>query len=157
MSKKDLKYFMRAAEPEIVKAKGPESFRDENGNIIDFEIKALTQAEIQKINDLYRERRIATDKRGNPLVQNGEVVFRVERDNAKATRHIMAEALVYPNLKDEELMKYYNCVDVTEMPLLVFSRPDEFQYVMRIVMSALGIGDFDEDGGDSEVVAEAKN
>jgi len=157
MSKKDLKFFMRSTEPEIVKAKGPDSFKDENGNPIEFEIKVLTQAEIQRINDLYRERRIATDKRGNPLVQNGEVVFRVERDNAKATRHMVAEALVYPNLKDEELMKYYGCVDITEMPLLVFPRPDEYQHVMRIVMSALGIGDFGESESDDKVVADAKN
>ena len=32
------------------------------------------------------------------------------------------EALQYPNLKDPELMKHYNCADMTEMPLKVFSR-----------------------------------
>lgn len=39
--KKDLKYFMRSQEPEIVTAPGPESFKDEQGNVIQFEILSL--------------------------------------------------------------------------------------------------------------------
>ena len=42
MSKKDLKYFMRPTEPEIITAPGPESFKDSEGKTIDFEIKVLT-------------------------------------------------------------------------------------------------------------------
>lgn len=155
MSKKDLKYFMRNTEPEIVTAPGPDSFKDENGNVIQFEIKVLSQAEIQKINDAYRTRKVATDKKGNPLIANGEVVWKTEKDNQRATRHIMVEALQYPNLKDKELMEYYKCVDMTEMPLHVFPRADEFEHVLRIVMSALGLGDFD--GDDEETLEEAKN
>ena len=49
MAKKDLKYFMRSTEAEIVTAPGPESFKDEDGNVIPFEIKVLTQAEINQI------------------------------------------------------------------------------------------------------------
>ena len=69
----------------------------------------------------------------------GEVVWKTEKDSAKASRHIIVEALQYPNLRDPELMKHYNCVDMTEMPLLVFSRADEYQHVSRIVMQALGL------------------
>lgn len=155
MSKKDLKYFMRNTEPEIVTAPGPDTFKDENGDVINFEIKVLTQAEIQKINDAYRNRKIATDKKGNPLISNGEVVWKTDRDYAKATRHIIVEALQYPDLKDKALMEHYKCVDVTEMPLLVFPRADEFQHVSRIVMSALGIGDFQSD--EEETINDAKN
>jgi len=139
MAKKDLKYFMRNTENEIVTAPGPDSFRDDEGNVIQFEIKVLTQNEINKINDAYRHRGIATDKKGNPLVTMGEVVWKTEKDSAKASRHIIVEALQYPNLRDPELMKHYNCVDMTEMPLLVFSRADEYQHVSRIVMQALGL------------------
>lgn len=139
MAKKDLKYFMRNTEPEIVTAPGPDSFRDEDGNVIEFEIKVLTQADITRINDNYRKRSMATDKKGNPLIANGEVVWKTEKDSARASRHMIAEALVYPNLKDPELMKHYNCVDITEMPLLVFPRADEYQHVSRIVLQALGL------------------
>lgn len=40
-SKKNLKYFMRSMEPEVVTAPGLDSIRDENGEIIPFEILSL--------------------------------------------------------------------------------------------------------------------
>ena len=138
-NKKDLKYFMRSTETEIVTAPGPSSFKDENGKVIQFEIKVLSQEQINKINDAYHRRSMATDKKGNPLIALGEVVWKTEKDNAKASRHIIVEALQYPDLKNKELMEYYGCVDVTDMPLKVFSKPDEYQHVSRIVMQALGI------------------
>lgn len=139
MAKKDLKYFMRSTDAEIVTVPGPESFKDEDGNVIQFEIKKLTQEEITKINNGYRKRSMATDKKGNPLVYNGEVIWKTEKDSARASRHMIVEALVYPNLKDSELMKYYGAVDITDMPLKVFSTADEYQHVSRIVMEALGL------------------
>lgn len=154
MAKKDLKYFMRSVETEVVTAPGPESFKDEDGNVIMFEIKVLSQAEIQKINDAYRKRSMATDKKGNPLIAMGEVVWKTEKDSARAARHLIVEALQYPNLKDPDLMKHYNCVDVTDMPLHVFPRADEYSHVSRIVMSALGLGNF---ATDEETLEAAKN
>lgn len=152
--KKDLKYFMRSTEPEVVTAPGPDSFRDEEGNVIQFEIKVLSQEEITKINDMYRRRSMATDKKGNALIANGEVVWKTERDGARASRHLIVEALQYPDLKDPELMKYYGCVDVTEMPLKVFHKTDEYQHVSRIVMQALGLSSAVNDEDD---LTDAKN
>ena len=76
MSKKDLKYFMRPTEPEIITAPGPDSFKDSEGKTIDFEIKVLTQSSITKINDRYKRRIMATDKKGNPLINGNTLVFR---------------------------------------------------------------------------------
>lgn len=154
MAKKDLKFFMRSVEPEVVTAPGPDSFKDDEGNVINFEIKVLTQAEIQKINDMYRKRSMATDKKGNPLIAMGEVVWKTEKDSARAARHLIVEALQYPDLKDKDLMTHYGCVDVTEMPLLVFPKADEYSHVSRIVMSALGLGGF---ATDEETLEAAKN
>lgn len=137
--KKDLKYFMRKPGDEIITAPGPATFRDEEGNVIEFEIRVLSQEEINKINDAYRHRSIATDKKGNPIVYNGEVVWKTERDSAKASRHIMVEALQYPNLKDPDLMSFYGVVDMTDMPLKVFSTAEEYDHVSRIVLQALGL------------------
>ena len=137
--KKNLKYFMRSKEAEIVTAPGPDTIKDEKGEVIQFEIKVLTQEEITKINNAYKKRTMATDKKGSALIANGEVVWKTENDAARATRHIIVEALQYPNLKDKELMEYYGCVDITEMPLKVFPKTDEYQHVMRIVLQALGI------------------
>lgn len=152
--KKDLKYFMRNLKPEVVTVPGLASFKDENGNIIPFEIKVLTQEEINKINDGYRKRSMATDKKGNPLIALGEVVWKTEKDSARASRHLIVEALQYPNLKDPELMNYYGCADFTEMPLKVFPKADEYQQVSRMVMQALGLASA---VGDEEELEAAKN
>lgn len=159
MPKKNLSYFMRSTEPEIVKAPGPASFKDEEGNVIEFEIKVLPQREITKINNNYRKRTMATDNRGNPLVMNGEVVWKTERDANRATYHMIVEALQYPNLKDPDLMAHYGCVDITDMPLAVFSRADEFSHVSKIVMAALGLGSSGTvaENSDKENLDDAKN
>ena len=153
-TKKNLKYFMRSLEPEIVTAPGLDSIRDDEGNVIPLEIKVLTQEEINRINDNYRKRSMTTDKKEKPLITMGEGVWKNEKDNAKASRHIIVEALVFPNLKDPELMKYYGCVDVTDMPLKVFPRSDEYQHVSQMVMQALGLASAVND--DEELEA-AKN
>lgn len=152
--KKDLKYFMRSTTPKIVTVPGPDSFKDEDGKVIDFEIRVLTQEEINRINEGYRKRGMATDKKGNPLIANGEIVWKTEKDPATASRHIIAEALQYPNLKDPDLMKHFDCVDFTDMPLKVFPSADEYQHVSRIVMQALGLASAI---GDEEDIEAAKN
>lgn len=151
---RDLKYFMRQQKEETVTVPGPESFKDEEGNVIQLEIRVLSEAEIRRINNNYRKRSIATDKKGQPYIANGEVVFKTEKDSDRALRHVIVEALVYPNLKDKELMEFYHCVDVTDMPTLVFSRRDEYNQVSRAVMTALGMLDAPTD---DELVNDAKN
>jgi hypothetical protein len=152
---KNLKYFMCKAEQEVVTVPGLPRFTDNDGNVLDFEIKVLDQAEIDRINELYRKHSIATDKKGNPLVANGEVIWKTERAPQKAARHIIVEALQYPDLHDKSLMEYYGCVDVTEMPLKVFSKPGEYTAVSRMVMNALGLGT--EAATDEETANDAKN
>lgn len=152
--KKDLKYFMRPIEPEVVTVPGPDSIKDDDGNVLPLEIKALPQETITKINDMYRIKSMATDKKGNPLIANGEIVWKVEKDPGKASRHLIVEALQFPDLRDPELMKYYGCVDVTEMPLKVFPKSDEYQHVSRMVMKVLGLSTEIDDSEEQEA---AKN
>ncbi len=152
--KKDLKYFMRPVEPEVVTVPGPSTIKDEEGNVLPLEIRTLSQETLNKINEGYRSKVFATDKKGNPLIANGEIVWKVEKDPGKATRHIIVEALQFPDLKDPELMKYYGCVDITEMPLKVFHRADEYQHVSRMVMKVLGLSSEIDDDEDLEA---AKN
>ena len=84
----------------------------------------------------------------------GEVVWKTERDSARASRHMIVEALQFPDLKDKQLMEYYGCVDITEMPLKVFPKSDEYLHVSRMVMQALGLAAPANDGEDIE---DAKN
>ena len=139
---KNLKYFMReAAEVEkVVTVPAPESFKDENGKVIQLEVKVLSSERIRAINEGTTPTLSRWTRRAIPYINGGNVVFRDERDNAKATRHILVEALQYPQAGRPELMKYYNCVDITQMPEKVFSRADEFAHVTRVVMALLGIG-----------------
>lgn len=155
--KKDLKYFMMANdEPEIISVEGVERFKDEEGNVIPLDIEVLSQEKIQKITDAYTERRIATDKRGNPIIApNGDVAYKVKKDSEKMVRHLIVEALKFPDLKDPEIMNFHKCVDITEMPLKVFRKAAEYQYVARMVMSVNGMGSFALD--DDDLVNEAKN
>lgn len=155
--KKNLKYFMRSMEPEIVTAPGLDSIRDENNEIIPLEIKVLSQEEINRINEAYRKRSMATDKKGNPLIAMGEVVWKTEKDSARASRHLIVEALQFPNLKDKELMDFYHCVDVTDMPLKVFPKPDEYQHVSRMVMQALGLASAVNDDEELEAAKTRKH
>lgn len=104
---KNLSYFMREQKEEIVNAPAPESFVDENGNRLELEIKTISNDKIRKIQDNYRKRSIALDNSGNPYLSNGEVVFQTENDINRAMRHIVAEALVYPDLKSKELMDFF--------------------------------------------------
>lgn len=157
MADKSLKYFMRPYEEEIITVPGPETIKDAEGNVINLEIRKLSQELIDKINDNYRKRSVATDKKGNPYINGREVLFMTERDGAKTNRHIIVEALKYPNLKDKELMEFYKCFDVTEMPLKVFPTVEEYEHVLKAVFSVIGIGNFADPNEDKEDIEAAKN
>ena len=155
--KRDLRAYMRedAKKEEVVTVPGP--ILDKDGNPDMLEIKVLSNATIQEINDAYKEKVIATDGKGNPYIANGEVALRVERNNRKASQHIIAEALVHPNLKDPELMKFFECNDITEMPMKVFPKSDEYTCVSRAVMAALGLIDEPTKEETNKTIDEVKN
>ena len=166
---KNLKYFMRpeALEEKIVEAPAPDTFKGEDGEPVTMQIRVLKNKRIREINEAHRKRTVATDGRGNPLVAGGEVVWQVEKDNSRASRNIIAEALVFPDLHDKELMEFYHCYDSIDLVDMVFPSAAEFSHVNRYVMAALGLGPAiptdkkEEDGdaktGDDAIIDEAKN
>jgi hypothetical protein len=152
-NKRSLKAFMRPDTQEIVKVPAPESFPGE-----DLEIRVLSQAEISRLHKMYTQKSISLDKNRNPHVHQGEAVWRVERDSVKAGNHMLVEALVWPDLKDKEMMEHYGCIDVTDMPSLVFNKPGEYAYVNRMVLIALGLAEATaEERNVDKLVDEAKN
>lgn len=64
MANKDLRYFMReeAKVEQIVTVPGPESIKDENGKVIQLEIKQLHNDTIAKINEMYESKTPLKDK-----------------------------------------------------------------------------------------------
>jgi len=153
---KSLKYFMREQKDETVEVPAPKGFVDDEGKPIMMEVKVLTNKRVQEIFAAYRKRKIATNEKGVPYIgPGGEVVFQTDRDTPRAIRHIIAEALVFPNLKDKEIMEHYNCADISEMTQHVFPRSDEYAHVSRMVLNALGLGD--EGPSDDDLIDDAKN
>ncbi|MBP5163239.1 MAG: hypothetical protein ILP16_09735 [Spirochaetales bacterium] len=162
MADKSLKYFMQdtAKESEIVEVPGLERFKDGDGKVIPFKIKVLTQEEITTYFNEYKKKTMVFDRKGVPYAKGNEVLYRVDEDNERAVRRIVVESLVYPDLKDKELMDFYKVVDITEMPRRVFSQPGEYAYVQRAVLSAMGLIDNITDAAKaskSSDVEEAKN
>lgn len=156
MSGKNLSYFMReeAKQEQIVSVPGPETIKDENGNVVQLEIRKLSNDTITKINEMYEMKTLLKDRKGNFVVQNGVAVYKIDRDRNKAARHLMVEALVYPDLKDKKLMEFFGCVDITDMPLKVFPDNKEFAHVSRQVLRVLNLTDEDSDEKELE---DAKN
>lgn len=143
---KTLSYFMREElkNEDIVEMAGPDSIKDENGKPVVFQIKRLRRDRVDQIYSHYRTLKPALDKNKRPYVVDGKMVMKEEKDYAKALRHVVAEALVYPNLRDEKLMKFYECIDVTEMPVKVFTQK-EYSEVIKMLNHVLGIDDEDEE------------
>ncbi len=161
MTDKNLRYFMRPAakEEQIVEVPGPDTILGEDGKPIMLKVRVLHNKRIREINEGYRTRRMATDKKGNPMVANGEVVYKVDKDNSRAARHLIAEALVYPDLTAKELQDFFNCYDKVDMVDAVFYSAEEYAHVSRVVLAALGIGpavEGEEESEDKEV-NDAKN
>lgn len=154
----DMKYFMREElkSDEIVEVPGIEMFKDDKGEKVPFKVKVIGIDEINKIRKNCTARRIAVDDKGKRLFDKaGRPVFTEDVDNEAATRRLIVEALVYPNLKDPDLMKYYGVNDVMEMPFKLFKNSKDYTYISDTVVEVLGLGQ--QEMSDDELVNEAKN
>lgn len=159
MANKKLSYFMRedVKKEEIVDVPGPASIKDEQGEPVVFQIKKLKMERVNEIFAAYRKSEVYMDKKKKqPYVVNGKVVMKETSDNNKAFRHIMTEAVVYPDMHDKELMEFFDCVDVTEMPLKMFTS-EEYGEIAKLVNKVLGISDEADEENEEEDLVDAKN
>ncbi len=157
MAERSLSYFMRdnAKKQEVVEIPGLDTIRDENGEVVPFKVRLLSKREIDDIYDMYRNKTLLLDNKKKPVIRNGRAVYDEKTDANRALRRIIAEALVYPNLKDKELMDFFDCPDYSDMPNKVFPTYREYSYVEKVVLTALGI--FDEEDEQVDDVEQAKN
>lgn len=160
MSNRKLSYFMRAEvkKEEIVNVPGPASIKDENGEPVVFQIKKINMERVNEIFAAYRKSEVYMDKKKKqPFVVNGKAVMIETNDTNKAFRHLMTEALVFPDMHDKELMEFFDCVDVTDMPLKMFTG-EEYKEVAELINKVLGISDENSDDEDNEAdLDDAKN
>ncbi len=136
---------------------GIEKFTDEKGKPIPFIIKRLSRKEIKEIRDAYKTTEVFRDRNnGNrPIVgNNGQVAVLKDYDGESAGFAIMVEAFVQPKLDDPELMEYYGVVDRLDMPQIIFSDRDDFEYADQCVMEACGLV---KKKDEKEVIEELKN
>ena len=136
---------------------GIDKFCDENGNPIPFIIKRLSRKEIKDIRDMYRTKSVYRDKNnGNrPVIgANGQVAVLSDYDAEKAGAHMMVEAFVQPKLDDPKLMDYYGAYDRLDMPNILFSDRDDYEYANECLMEALGLTSQKDE---KEIVDEVKN
>lgn len=139
---------------EIITFPGVATFKDENGKSIDFQIRKLGTEEIQKIRNSYKTKKIATDKKGKPIISGNSIVYAEDYDAEKAGAHIMAAAFVFPDMHDADLMSFYECVDFTEMPKKLFKNYEDFNYANQCVLQAL---DMAEQKTEEEEIDDLKN
>lgn len=114
-------------------------FKDENGKLIPFEFRALTEAENERI------RKSCTKKIKSKGVVSTDIKF--EDYIAK----LAVESVVFPNLKDKELQESYGAMGAENL-LKVMLTTGEYATLMEKVQKING---FDID--DEEIIEEAKN
>ena len=133
----------------IVEIEGFDRFKDEKGNVLPFKVKKLSYEKINQIRDFHSIEKVAYDKKTRkPVVVDGIVAKDIKYDNDKANANIVVEALVYPNLKDKELMAFYDCDEYIQMPSKLFT-PIEYVELMRRIWLVLGLISPDDDEEDN--------
>lgn len=136
---------------------GIEKFKDKDGNKIPFIIKCLSRKEIKEIRDTYRRTEVYRDRTngGRPLIgANGQVAVLKDYDSDSAGLAIMVEAFVQPKLDAPELMDYYGVLDRLDMPQIIFSDREDFEYADRCVMEACGMA---TKKSEKEIIDDIKN
>ena len=140
MSNASIKSFMRnkAKEEEVVNVLAPEGFVDENGERAILRVKRLSTNHINKTYEQYNYFTIARDENKQPIIRNNRVVKDFVQDTEGNINRLIVDALVFPDLHDKELMEFYGCVDVMDMPHAVFASRSEYEYVRDVVMELSG-------------------
>lgn len=152
----DFKSFMLSGlkndNTEILTFKGVDTFKDSEGNPIPLKFKKLTEKEVEKLRKEFTTRTPAVDKNGKYIIRNGRIINDIETDLDSFSDAIIAESMVYPDLKDKSLYDYYNVYSKIEL-LNVLFKGDDYKYVDSCAAQACGMSPIDED----ELVKELKN
>ena len=155
MEKNKLSYFLRKPGPQYKEFEAPSTIKDEDDKPVMIKVRVLTQEEIDKIIENYTTKHTARDgKKKTPIVQNGVLVEKQDRNSGSAMRHLVAEAIVDPDLKSQAAMDFFECWDMSEIIYKVFPTPDEYNYVVNKVLEILGLSN---DNDDEDDVEKAKN
>lgn len=125
-------------ERENVKFPASESFLDEKGNPIEWEIRPVKSKEADRI----REECTIIGSKGK----------KVDVDHAKFSRLMATKGTVFPNLNDKELQDSYGVMGAESLIQELIDNDGEYQAYCKKVMEISGYN-----MSDTEMVEEAKN
>lgn len=136
---------------------GIEKFKDKDGKPIPFILKCLSRKELKEIRDSYRRTEVYRDRTngGRPIIgANGQIAVIKDYDGDSAGLAIMVEAFIQPKLDAPELMDFYGVIDRLDMPQIIFSDKEDFEYADKCVMEACGLAAKKDE---KEIIDEIKN
>ena len=130
-----IKYFLKSNKKKKENVFFPvsEEFADEQGNILDWELRAITTDEVEKI------REESTDKNGS-------------YDHKKFLHKVICASVVSPNLNLVEIQDSYGVKSAEELITKILDSPSDYY---KLVQKVLQVSKLDETFADK--IKEAKN
>ncbi len=123
---------------ENIKVAASESFKDENGNVVEWEIRALKTKEA----DAIRSEVTTINQKGK----------KVDVDNGKFNRLVASKCTVFPNLNDKELQDSYGVMSADQLIVEMLDNDGEYSAYCQKILEISGYNKTD-----SQLVEEAKN
>lgn len=135
-----MKSFMKANVQSVPNEKHAISkrFLDEKGEPVLFEFRALDQSLVEKLED---ECKFIEGKGKNRVEKTNMTLF---------TKKLVIESVVYPDFRDPELLKDWDCKTIYQLLSTMFI-PGEFAEIAEKVLQINGLGD------DVDLLNAAKN
>ena len=134
---------------------GPPGFCNADGTRAKIKMRKLTVDEIDEIVRRHRQRTLGQDKKGRAMVTNGRAVVDEETDKTALSADLLVEALVFPNLRSQEIQTAYGCLNPAHLVNKVFNTQEAFKYMVDL-FNDLQFGG-SEDNTFSALATQAKN
>lgn len=125
--------FLHPETPENEKIVISDRFKDENGEVVPFEIRAITEGEADAIR-----------KQATRTVKNRTGAMETSMDAAKLTRLMVISGTVTPDFRAKELCDAYGVLD-PEQALGKMLLAGEYAKLSEAILTLSGMGDNIED------------
>lgn len=144
---------------EIVTVPAPPGYNNPDGSRAIIQIRKIPFEMVSEMMEKYKTRRVFKQK-GRPVIQSGRVSIIEERDDEAFSCALIVEALVFPNLKAQDLLEKYQAAGMTlfqsqQLVAAVFPTAAARNYVLEKVTEVNGLTT--DAMEDDEILEKAKN
>lgn len=141
----DFKSFFKSnkKQRENIKIAVSDSFLDENGNVLEWEIRPISTRENERIREEATKQVPINAKKG---------IYTPKLDFAKYSALLISKSVVFPDLNDKELQESYGVMCAEDLVIEMLDCPGDYSNLMEKIQEFNG---FDIDIDDK--VEEAKN